>query len=156
MNGILSGSALSRRSLLTMMAAAPALALVKPVHAAPTDLTFDDLYGKISVLGLEYSAEVKALAGQDVELSGFMAPPLKAEAKFFVLTEIPMSICPFCSTDADWPDNIVVVYLDEAQTFVQPGTRIEVSGKLEVGSWTDQETGFLSRLRLRGASYSVA
>ena len=156
MNGILSGSALSRRSLLTMIATAPALALVKPANAAPTDLTFDDLYGKISVLGLEYSAKVKALAGQDVEMSGFMAPPLKAEAKFFVLTEIPMSICPFCSTDADWPDNIVVVYLDEAQTFVQPGTRIEVSGKLEVGSWTDQETGFLSRLRLRGASYSVA
>ena len=53
-------------------------------------------------------------------MRGFMAPPLKAEAKFFVLTEIPMSICPFCSSDADWPDNIVVVYLDEKQTFVQP------------------------------------
>ena len=86
-------------------------------------------------------------------LFGGKAPPLKAEAKFFVLTEIPMSICPFCSTDSDWPDNIVVIYLDEKQTFVQPGTRIEVSGTLEVGSWTDPETGFLSRLRLRGANY---
>jgi len=67
-----------------------------------------------------------------------------------------MSICPFCSTDADWPDNIVVIYLDAAQTFVQPGTRIAVSGTLEVGSWTDPQTGFLSRLRLRGANYWVA
>ncbi|MET0358932.1 MAG: hypothetical protein ABW055_05795, partial [Pararhizobium sp.] len=109
--------------------------------------------GKISVLGLEYSEKVKTLAGSQVEMSGFMAPPLKAEAAFFVLTEIPMSICPFCSSDSDWPDNIVVVYLDAAQTFVQPGTRISVSGTLEVGTWTDPETGFVSRLRLRNAHY---
>ncbi|CCE98258.1 conserved hypothetical protein [Sinorhizobium fredii HH103] len=139
-----------------MIGLSPMITLAKPALAAPTQLSFDDLYGKISVLGLEFSDKVKSLDGRDVEMSGFMAPPLKAEAKFFVLTEIPMSICPFCSTDADWPDNIAVVYLDEAQTFVQAGVRIDVTGKLEVGSWTDPETGFLSRLRLRGATYSVA
>jgi hypothetical protein len=144
---------LGRRGFLTALVAAPFLAYAGTTRAAPTPLTFDDLYGKISVLGLEFSAKVKTLAGSQVQMSGFMAPPLKAEAKFFVLTEIPMSICPFCSTDSDWPDNIVVIYLDEKQTFVQPGTRIEVSGTLEVGSWTDPETGFLSRLRLRGANY---
>lgn len=50
-----------------------------------------------------------------------------------MLTEIPMALCPFCSSDADWPDNIVVVYLDRKQTFVQPGTRIEVAGTLKWG-----------------------
>lgn len=154
MNGFL-GRRLGRRRFLATMAAAPLLGFAGTSRAA-TPLTFDDLYGKISVLGLEYSQKVKTLAGQQAEMSGFMAPPLKAEAKFFVLTEIPMSICPFCSTDSDWPDNIVVIYLDEKQTFVQPGTRIEVAGTLEVGSWTDPETGFLSRLRLRGANYWVA
>lgn len=149
-------SALSRRSLIGMIGLSPLVALARPANAATTALSFDDLYGKISVLGLEYSDKVKTLAGRQVEMSGFMAPPLKAEAAFFVLTEIPMSICPFCSTDADWPDNIVVIYLDEKQTFVQPGTRIDVVGTLEVGSWTDPETGFLSRLRLRGANYWVA
>ena len=144
---------LGRRTLLSALAAAPFLASASRSRAATATLTFDELYGKISVLGLEYSRKVKTLAGSQVEMSGFMAPPLKAEAKFFVLTEIPMSICPFCSTDSDWPDNIVVIYLDEKQTFVQPGTRIDVSGTLEVGSWTDPETGFLSRLRLRGANY---
>ena len=156
MGSNLAGPVLSRRGFVAMLAAAPVLGAVRTTHASPTELSFDDLYGKISVLGLEYSAKVKTLAGQEVEMSGFMAPPLKAEADFFVLTEIPMSICPFCSTDADWPDNIVVIYLDEAQTFVQPGTRIAVSGTLEVGSWTDPQTGFLSRLRLRGASYWIA
>jgi hypothetical protein len=153
---VLDRSKFSRRSLLGMIGLSPLVALARPSAATVNALSFDDLYGKISVLGLEYSEKVKALAGQQVEMSGFMAPPLKAEAAFFVLTEIPMSICPFCSTDSDWPDNIVVIYLDEKQTFVQPGTRIDVAGTLEVGSWTDPETGFLSRLRLRGASYRVA
>jgi hypothetical protein len=153
---VLDRSKFSRRFLLGMIGLSPLVALARPSAAAVNALSFDDLYGKISVLGLEYSEKVKTLAGQQVEMSGFMAPPLKAEAAFFVLTEIPMSICPFCSTDSDWPDNIVVIYLDEKQTFVQPGTRIDVAGTLEVGSWTDPETGFLSRLRLRGASYRVA
>lgn len=146
------GGLLRRRSLLGILACLPVTVLPSPGFAMDT-IGFDDLYGSVGVLGLTFSDRVKALAGKPVEMSGFMAPPLKAEAAFFVLTEIPMSICPFCSSDSDWPDNIVVVYLDEAQTFVQPGTRIIVSGTLEVGSWTDPETGFVSRLRLRGAHY---
>ncbi|KQR71652.1 hypothetical protein ASG25_08660 [Rhizobium sp. Leaf384] len=141
-----------RRTLLGLLAALPVLTRVPRAHAA-TEVGFDDLYGSVGVLGLTFSDTVKRLNGQSVTMSGFMAPPLKAEATFFVLTEIPMSICPFCSSDSDWPDNIVVVYLDAAQTFVQPGTRISVSGMLDVGTWTDPETGFVSRLRLRSARY---
>lgn len=123
--------------------------------SANSDITFDELYGKISVLGLEFSDKVKQLNGKDIAMRGFMAPPLKAEAQFFVLTEIPMSICPFCSTDSDWPDNIVVVYLGEKQTFTQPSQTIEVRGTLEMGSWTDPETGFVSLLRIRQAEYAT-
>lgn len=39
------------------------------------------LVGKISVLGPELSDEVKTLKGQTVEMSGFMAPPLKDVAE---------------------------------------------------------------------------
>ncbi|TCP86200.1 hypothetical protein C8J31_106170 [Rhizobium sp. PP-CC-2G-626] len=145
--------ALRRRTLLGLLASLPAAVFSPFAFAADTEIGFDDLYGSVGVLGLTFSDTVKALNGKGVTMSGFMAPPLKAEAAFFVLTEIPMSICPFCSSDSDWPDNIVVVYLDEAQTFVQPGTRISVSGTLEVGTWTDTETGFVSRLRLRNARY---
>nr|WP_234936147.1 hypothetical protein [Agrobacterium rubi] len=124
--------------------------------AAPSQLTFDEMYGKVGVLGLEFSDKLKQLSGQEIRMKGFMAPPLKAEAAFFVLTEIPMALCPFCSSDADWPDNIVVVYLSEKQTFVQPSTTIEVTGVLEHGSWTDPETGFVSLVRIRNAEYSVS
>ncbi len=148
----------NRRQALTitlgLMSGLPLLATARRAEAN-SDITFDELYGKVSVLGLEFSDKVKQLNGKDVAMRGFMAPPLKAEAQFFVLTEIPMSICPFCSTDSDWPDNIVVVYLDEKQTFTQPSQTIEVRGKLEMGSWTDSETGFVSLLRIRQAEYAT-
>ena len=145
-----------RRFLETVTAGGLVLAMPSLATAAPASLTFEELYGKISVLGLTFSDKVKTLAGQNVAMRGFMAPPLKAEANFFVLTQIPMSLCPFCSSDADWPDNIVVVYLDRTQTFEQANALIEVSGKLEVGSWTDPETGFVSLLRLVDADFAAA
>ncbi|MDP9838441.1 hypothetical protein J2T09_003209 [Neorhizobium huautlense] len=148
-----------RQTLQTMglglIASLPLLATGTRAQAANSDITFDELYGKVSVLGLEFSEKVKQLNGRKIAMRGFMAPPLKAEAQFFVLTEIPMSICPFCSTDSDWPDNIVVVYLGEKQTFTQPSQTIEVRGKLEMGSWTDPETGFVSLLRIRQAEYAT-
>lgn len=144
----------TRRTLMTLLAGLPLLMATRPAAAATPSLSFDQLYSKFGVLGLEFSEKVKSLAGQEITIKGFMAPPLKAEAAFFVLTEIPMSICPFCSTDSDWPDNIVVVYLGEKQTFVQPSQTIEASGVLEFGSWTDPETGFVSLLRLRNAEYA--
>jgi hypothetical protein len=149
--------AASRRRIM-LGAAGLAAVLAHPARpgwAAAAPLRFGELYGKVSVLGLTFSDKVKSLAGQQVSMRGFMAPPLKPEAKFFVLTEIPMSICPFCSSDADWPDNIVVVYLDAARDFVQANAPIEVQGTLEVGSWLDPETGFVSLLRLVDAEFST-
>ncbi len=127
-------------------------------HGAEADniLTFSGLYKKSSVLGLEFSEKLKALDGQEVIIRGFMAPPLKAEAKFFVLTKEPVALCPFCSSDADWPDNILVVYLKENQAFVQNNTIIEVQGVLEIGSFHDEETGFVSQIRLREAKFKKA
>jgi hypothetical protein len=142
---------LSRRQLISAAVTLPFVGSL--ARAADSSLTFDELYGKFGVLGLEFSDKVKTLAGKDISMNGFMAPPLKAEAQFFVLTEVPMSLCPFCSSDADWPDNIVVVYLGEKQTFVQPSQTIEVRGMLEYGSWQDPETGFVSLLRIRQAEY---
>ncbi len=123
-----------------------------PAHGAET-ITFDEFYGKTGVLGFEFSEKVKKLSGQRVTISGFMAPPLKAESEFFVLTRTPMALCPFCSSDADWPEDILVIYLTKRQTFVQYNGPVEVSGVLEYGSWTDPETGFVSLLRLRDSKF---
>ncbi len=144
----------NRRRVLGALAALPILSLSRPALAAET-LGFGEIYKSFGVLGLEFSDKVKRLNGQDVTVKGFMAPPLKAEANFFVLTEIPMSLCPFCSSDADWPDNILVVYLARKQTFVQFNAPIKAQGVLEYGSWSDPETGFVSQLRLREAAFNT-
>lgn len=129
------------------------LFIASPLKAQPT-LSFDQFYSKVSVLGLEFSDRVKQLSGQQIEITGFMAPPIKAESQFFVLTKMPMAICPFCSSDADWPEDILVVYLTKRQTFVQNNSMIKVTGTLEYGTWRDKETGFVSLLRLRDAQFS--
>ncbi|TCP95591.1 hypothetical protein EDC44_10893 [Cricetibacter osteomyelitidis] len=129
------------------------LLLISQSVQADNTLDFDQLYGKFSVTGLEFSDKVKTLSGKEVVIQGFMAPPLKAESQFFVLTKMPMAICPFCSSDADWPEDILVVYLKKRQTFVQFNAIIEVEGVLEHGMFIDPDTGFVSMLRLRDASF---
>ena len=106
------------------------LCLTGTAKAATAELSFDELYSGGGVLGLQFSDKVKNLAGQRITIKGFMAPPLKAEAAFFVLTREPVALCPFCQSDADWPDNILVVYLSSSQSFVQNNTTIEVEGVL--------------------------
>ncbi|MDR2638571.1 MAG: hypothetical protein LBC09_01890 [Helicobacteraceae bacterium] len=129
-------------------------ALLFAAHAyAAQPLNFDELYGEVGVLGLSFSDKVKALAGKEVFIDGFMAPPLKAKAGFFVLTRQPAALCPFCSTDADWSFDIVVVYLQKPQTFAQNNAIVRAEGILEYGSWTDEESGFVSQLRLRKARF---
>lgn len=120
----------------------------------PTPLTFDTLYSEYGVRGLVFSPLVVTSAGRSVSIVGYMAPPLKVEASFFVLTREPLAICPFCQSDADWPSDIVVVRLAAASPIVSAGTRVTVTGRLEVGSAVDPDTGFVSQLRIVDARYS--
>lgn len=77
------------------------------------------------------------------------APPLTPTINFFVLTREPMSICPFCSSDADWPTDIVVVKLDEPVKALPFDRPISVTGTLELGTTVDAETGFVSLVRIK-------
>ncbi|QDR80971.1 hypothetical protein [Sporomusa termitida] len=115
----------------------------------PTRLEFDEFYSKASALGLSFSDKLQRLQGRRIQITGFMAPPLKPTLSFFVLTQTPMSICPFCSSDADWPSNIVVVTLPEPLTALPFDQPVTVTGILELGSQLDEETGFVSLVRIR-------
>lgn len=141
-------SGLTRRSLL-----AGGAALFSAAARAADLLTFGELYKGFGVRGYQLSDRIVALKGRDVVMNGYMAPPLKAESAFFVLTREPLAICPFCQSDADWPLDIVVVYLRGASPLVSAGEKVEVTGRLDVGSWTDPETGFVSQIRIIDAAY---
>ncbi len=144
---ILSG----RRAFLSL----PLLAFSSLARAAES-LSFATLYQSIGVLGIKYSQQAIALIGKPVRMRGFMAPPLKPESRFFVLTREPVSVCPFCASDAQWPVDIVVIYLKGTLAPVDFAQRIEVEGRLEIGSWTDPQSGFVSQVRIVDAELSKA
>ena len=93
----------------------------------------------------------RRLKGERVSVRGFMAPPLKADAGFFVLTHAPMATCPFCSEAAAWPDSILLVRPKRTLRSVPYTRQLLVAGVLELGEERDAETGFVSLVRLTGA-----
>jgi hypothetical protein len=141
-----------RRSLLAIAGVGIAWSCVRAARAGER-MRFEEMYNASGVLGLEMSDKLVALNGKPVEIAGFMAPPLKAEAGFFVLTREPVSLCPFCNSDADWPSDIIVVYLRDGVRYTQTNRAISVSGTLEIGSKLDPKTGFVSLVRLIDADY---
>ncbi len=138
----------TRRSLLFAIPALLAPVASRPAAAAQ-QLKFNDLYQA----GMAFTQTTIRLAGKPVQMRGYMAPPLKAQARFFVLTRLPMSFCPFCETEADWPEDIVLVYTREIIDVVPFNFLISVDGTLDIGTTKDEETGFVSRMRLLEASY---
>ncbi|MBJ7539364.1 hypothetical protein [Marinomonas transparens] len=122
------------------------------VSMAADKLHFRDLYGR----GGEFSEMAKQKQGQTIRVRGYMAPPIKAQAAFFVLTKMPMSYCPFCESEADWPADIMLVKTDDIIDVVPYNQPIYVTGQLEIGTQVDEETGFLSRVRLVHAEFETA
>ena len=103
--------------------------------------------------GKAFSDTAKRLAGKPVTMQGFMAPHLKVDSDFFVLSNTPVETCPFCASEDEWIDTIVFVRMRKRQEAVRPGDLIEVVGRLEIGPATDAATGFVSRVRLVDATF---
>ena len=147
---------MDRRAFLTaasstaVATALPAL----PLRAATPDepVRLRDFYNKDK----SFSDLALSLQGQRIGVEGFMAPPLKADASFFVLTKMPMAVCPFCESSADWPDDILAVYTKRTLQPVPFNVDLVTRGVLEMGEYRDPDTGFVSLLRLTDATYERA
>ncbi len=120
--------------------------MIFPASAA-TAIRLRELYNK----DMSFSDYALSHENQSVTVSGFMAPPLKADTTFFVLTNRPLAVCPFCETEAEWPADILAVYTKRIFDVVPFNVGIEVAGQLELGTYTDPEFGFLSRVRIQNA-----
>lgn len=143
---------MSVRAILALAVLAVAFAAA----GAERELGFHEFYSGYGVLGLQYSETARAAAGKRVRVRGFAAPALKAEAGFFVLGRTPTSTCPYCNSDADWPLDIVVVYLRGEEKAPRGTLPVFAVGTLEIGSKTDPATGFVSQLRLVDAVVETA
>ncbi len=136
----------TRRTIL--LSAATLLAVPARAAAAPLDLR--RLYNP----DRSFSDLARALDGTEVRVPGFMAPPLKAQSRFFVLAMRPMSSCPFCDVDTEWPDDIIAVYARDVVEMVEFYHPIEARGILRLDPFTDPETDFVSQARIEDAAYS--
>lgn len=119
---------------------------------AQTEMRLRDLYNK----DLSFSDLARANQGLRVVVDGFMAPPLKAESQFFVLTKMPMAVCPFCEPGMPWPDDLLAVYAKRVVQVIPFNVPIKVAGVLELGDYIDPDLGFYSKVRLSDASYERA
>ncbi|MCR9085562.1 MAG: hypothetical protein NXH97_02325 [Rhodobacteraceae bacterium] len=140
---------MDRRRFLTCACAAT-LALPLAARASDGPVKLRMLYARSG----GSSELAQSLEGARISVSGFMAPPLKAESNFFVLTRMPMSVCPFCETAAEWPDDIIAVYTKRTVEVIPFNVKIMTSGVLELGEHRDPDTGFLSLVRLADATYA--
>ena len=139
---------MDRRRFLVLSTALPLL----PGAAAAQDdgsIRLRDLYNR----DMTFSDLALANEGQRIDVDGFMAPPLKAESTFFVLTKMPMAVCPFCEPGQTWPDDILAVYARRVVDVIPFNVPMRASGTLEMGDYTDPELGFYSRVRLSDATY---
>jgi hypothetical protein len=137
---------MNRRQTLGLL---PVLILAPRVAAAGTPIRMRDLYNR----DLSFSDLALANAGKRIPVAGFMAPPLKAESRFFVLTKKPMAVCPFCEPGMPWPDDLLAIYAKRVVEVVPFNVPIVVEGVLELGDYVDPDLGFYSKVRLTDASY---
>lgn len=137
----------TRRTLLISTLAVPVAAKAR---AGETTIKLRDLYQR---RGNDLSDLAGELEGQRIRVEGFMAPPLKAESRFFVLTRRPMAVCPFCETAAEWPNDILAVYTKRLVDVMPFNIKIEAEGVLELGEYRDPDTGFVSLVRLSDSTF---
>jgi len=104
----------------------------------------------------EFSPLAKGLNGKRISMQGFMAPHLKVDSDFFILSNTPVETCPFCASEGDWIDSIVFVRMRRKEEAVSPGVLIVAEGTLEIGPARDEATGFVSKVRLVDAAFRTA
>lgn len=132
------------------------LGLILVLICTSTSFAYDkplkirDLYAR----GAPSPLAVQSL-GKEISLLGFMAPPLLPDLDFFILTKMPLAVCPFCEPEMEWPDNLVFIRMKKMISPTNYRVPIVVTGRLEIGDEIDEETGFYSKVRLVDAQYKL-
>lgn len=137
---------MKRRQVLGLL---PLIAALPQLARADAPIRMRELYNK----DLSFSDLALANKGKRITVTGFMAPPLKAETVFFVLTKMPMAVCPFCEPGMPWPDDLLAIYAKRVIEVIPFNVPILVEGILELGDHIDPAFGFYSKVRITDARY---
>lgn len=132
-----------------LMSATGALLAAPRVLRASVPLRLGALYQDDQ----SFSPLAQSLDGQWVEIAGFMAPLLRANAPFFVLTDAPATACPFCDPEAQWSPEFLAVYTRRMLRPLPFDTALVAEGEFRLGTFSDPANGFSSNIRLIDATY---
>jgi hypothetical protein len=139
-----------RRREMLMLGAALAAGCPHLALAQPAKLSLDQLYDPPDLAATNFAAPIRALAGRQVVVDGFVAPHASGNAPFHIVTARPVATCPHCGGQA-MPADALLAYIPLREQVLPVGRRTLVSGRLELGAARDVTTGFLSTARLRDA-----
>lgn len=140
---------LGRRSALLAcvgLVAAPALAAGRGTTS---------LRGLYDAEGLNPSATARALDGQRVALTGYVAPVPTGAAEWMALAEIAVAPCQLCGLTHDWPVGVVAVHAPGAPHLPSPYAPLTVEGVLVLDPSARLAAGLEDRLVLRDAMVAV-
>ncbi len=139
-----------RRRDMLMLGAALAAGCPHVALAQPARLTLGQLYDPPDLAATNFAAPVRALAGRQVVVDGFVAPHAAGNVPFHIITARPINTCPHCGGQA-MPADALLAYIPPRDTALPVGRPTLVAGRLELGAARDVTTGFLSTARLRDA-----
>lgn len=137
---------------LLLLAGALSLPPLAATATPPVELSFSDFFAQpIGPRGLAPTPALRAAAGQQVRLVGFMVQREQPQAGRFFLTPRPVSMAEHADGDADdLPASTVTVLLPESQrerVVAHQNGPLALTGRLEYGPAED-ETGRVSWVRL--------
>lgn len=143
-----------RRRDMLVFGAALAAGCPHTALAQPAKLSLDQLYDPPELVATNFAAPVRALAGREVVVDGFVAPHAFGNAPFHIVTARPVATCPHCGGQA-MPADALLAYLALREQALPVGRRTLIAGRLELGAARDVTTGFLSTARLRDAQLAL-
>ena len=81
---------------------------------------------------------IQKLDGKPVALTGYMATLSPLSGDYIYLMNLPYQSCPFCVPNTQQLANTMAVYAQKGKTFDYTDRPVRVTGKMELGDFTDE------------------
>lgn len=97
---------------------------------------------------------IRALDGKTVSITGYMATLSPISGKYMYLMNMPFQSCPFCVPNTTQLANTMAVYAPEGKTFDYTDQAVRITGKMELGDFTD-DYGYVYNYRISDAACEI-
>ena len=97
---------------------------------------------------------IRALDGQPVTITGYMATLSPLSGDYIYLMNLPYQSCPFCVPNTQQLANTMAVYAAKGKTFAYTDRPVKITGRMELGDFTDAY-GYTYNYRIADAVLEV-